>query len=180
MSSVGRDVTKEHECRPAKRLFTLAEANRSLVLVRRIVADVIVEHARMLDLQELLEAAEDKQADEQADEARRALLKTAGRLRSCLAELDDVGVELADWSLGVVDFPCLAGGRQVQLCWQYGESKVGHWHELGAGFTGRQGLDTLPQEGRYVARPARPRSAVAHASGRPESGEDKGCLEKPI
>jgi hypothetical protein len=28
----------------------------------------------------------------------------------------------------------------VYLCWQHGEPRVAHWHEIDAGFAGRQPL----------------------------------------
>jgi hypothetical protein len=31
-------------------------------------------------------------------------------------------------------------GRIVFLCWKLGEPEVTHWHELDAGFAGRQSL----------------------------------------
>jgi hypothetical protein len=135
-----------------KRTFTLPEANRSLVLVKRIVGDVIFEYAKLLDLQEAVEAAEAGGAAQQGEASRLALIRTAGRLRSCLEELDELGVELKDWSLGVVDFPSMAGGRQVMLCWQYGQENVAHWHELDVCLSGRQPIETLPTSGTYVAQ----------------------------
>ena len=41
-----------------RRLFTTQEANRSLVLVRRIVEDVIANHSALLELQETYEVAQ--------------------------------------------------------------------------------------------------------------------------
>ena len=34
----------------------------------------------------------------------------------------------------------LRDGREVYLCWRLGEPEVSHWHELNAGFAGRQPL----------------------------------------
>lgn len=88
-----------------KRVFSLPEASRALVLVKRIVTDVIFEYSRMIDLQEQLEAAEENGGAEQSENARMNLIRSAGRLRTCLDELDDVGVELKDWAVGVVTSP---------------------------------------------------------------------------
>ena len=41
---------------------------------------------------------------------------------------------------GLVDFPSRLDGRTVFLCWRLGEPEVLHWHELDAGFAGRQPL----------------------------------------
>ncbi len=143
------------------RAFTLAEANRALVLVRRIVADVIAEYRRLLDLQEALEAAEKGQQDDRVRESRLELIRAAGRLRAFLEELDDVGVELRDWALGVVDFPAVAGGRPVCLCWQHGEEAVNYWHEADTDYAGRQPIHTLPAEGEYAGADAAPAAGPA-------------------
>jgi hypothetical protein len=39
---------------------------------------------------------------------------------------------------GLLDFPTTWEGRWVYLCWRRGEPGVRAWHELGAGFAGRQ------------------------------------------
>jgi len=41
-------------------------------------------------------------------------------------------------SYGLIDFPTTFQGRWVYLCWQRGEARVGFWHELDAGYAGRQ------------------------------------------
>ena len=56
-------------------------------------------------------------------------------------ELHDLGVELKDYSRGLIDFPSMRGGRVVLLCWQIGEGdQIEWWHEPEAGFAGRQPL----------------------------------------
>ena len=54
-------------------------------------------------------------------------------------ELHDLGVELKDYSRGLVDFPSMRGERVVLLCWQLGEGdQIEWWHEPETGFDGRQ------------------------------------------
>lgn len=56
-------------------------------------------------------------------------------------ELHELGIQLKDYSRGLIDFPCLRDGRIVLLCWQLGEDEtIEWWHELEAGFAGRQPL----------------------------------------
>ncbi len=139
---------RQAEIKP-KRVFSLPEANRALVLVRRIVTDVIFEYSRMIDLQEQLEAVEEAEAVEQSEQTRMDLIRSAGRLRTCLDELDDVGVELKDWALGVVDFPSFAAGREICLCWQYGQDGIEYWHEVDATFAARQPVADLPSNAEF-------------------------------
>jgi hypothetical protein len=62
-------------------------------------------------------------------------------VRRRLVELQAAGIVLRDVDRGLVDFPALRDGREVYLCWELGEDRVGHWHELEAGFAGRQPLE---------------------------------------
>jgi hypothetical protein len=48
---------------------------------------------------------------------------------------------LKDINTGLVDFLSWRQEREVYLCWQYGEGEISYWHELEAGFAGRQTLD---------------------------------------
>lgn len=56
-------------------------------------------------------------------------------------ELYELGIQLKDYSRGLIDFPSMRDGRVVLLCWQLGEDeKIEWWHEIEAGFAGRQPL----------------------------------------
>ena len=61
-----------------------------------------------------------------------------GRLTT---EINDAGVQLKDYTRGLIDFPSMREGRVVLLCWQLGEAEeLVWWHELEGGFVGRQPL----------------------------------------
>jgi hypothetical protein len=61
--------------------------------------------------------------------------------KDSLAEIDAIGVQVKDIDTGLLDFPCMIEGETVLLCWRMGESRIGFWHTLDAGFRGRQPLD---------------------------------------
>ena len=61
-------------------------------------------------------------------------------VRRLLGELGEMGVVLRDIDRGLIDFPALVDEREVYLCWQLGEDRVSFWHDLEAGFQGRQPL----------------------------------------
>ena len=50
------------------------------------------------------------------------------------------GVVIQNLDQGLVDFPSTRDGRAVLLCWQRGEALIGYWHDMDAGFAGRQPL----------------------------------------
>jgi hypothetical protein len=62
-------------------------------------------------------------------------------VRRLLAALQEAGIVIRDIDRGLIDFPALLDGREVYLCWQLGEDGVDHWHDLEAGYGGRQPLD---------------------------------------
>lgn len=126
--------------------FTLDEANRSLVLVKRIVADIVIDYARLMEFHEAAEAAEACEAMDYLEKVRKDLSRTSQRLRTCLEELDDVGAVLNDWSIGAVTFPSIAGGREVELCWHYGQDMIAAWRDLGDPARGQEPIETLLAE----------------------------------
>ena len=143
MSPFEQDVATEIGI-TRKRYFTPSEASRALILIRRIVADVTAGYSRLLDLHETMEAAYESGSSREAADARDELVLVVDMLQTCMDELEDVGVELKDWTTGIVDFPCRWGGREICLCWQSGEETVSHWHETSEGFASRRSIETLP------------------------------------
>jgi len=133
--------------RGCRRMFETADANRSLVLVARVVDDITAEYARMTDLQETIDAAQESARYDRARSARDELLAAVERIQGFVRELDDIGVDLADWTLGIVHFPCVAGGREVALCWQRGEAEVSFWHEADSDAEDRKPIETLVMAG---------------------------------
>jgi hypothetical protein len=61
-------------------------------------------------------------------------------LQRALGELQAMDVVLRDLDRGLVDFPALREGREVYLCWEAGEVEIEFWHDLDAGYGGRQPL----------------------------------------
>ena len=125
------------------RYFTLEQANRSLILLQRIVGEVVQEYGELLELEEMIESAEQTGEPHKLERARQKLVMTVDNLQTCLEELDQIGVELRDFSRGIVDFPCRHEGRIISLCWLYGEQSVSHWHERHASFACRQPVELL-------------------------------------
>ncbi|MFI5379680.1 MAG: DUF2203 domain-containing protein [Tepidisphaerales bacterium] len=122
--------------------FSLAEANRSLPLVSRIVRDIVQRHRAAVDTQVRLETAGTLA---QIRDIRDSLETSLERMQEYVDELTKLGVELKDPETGLVDFPGRHQGREICLCWRLGEERVQHWHELHAGFSGRQPVSLLEE-----------------------------------
>ena len=61
-------------------------------------------------------------------------------LRAAAAAFDARGIVLRDLDRGLIDFPAVRDGREVYLCWLEGEDDIGYWHDLDAGYPGREEL----------------------------------------
>jgi hypothetical protein len=122
-----------------ERHYTLDQANAALPWVTERI--------------ERLRAARDGFADEDAREALgdatpgngggepgRVVSEAFLELRNAASELDAVDVLVRDIDRGLVDFPALREGKEIYLCWEEGEPEIGYWHDLDAGFGGRQAL----------------------------------------
>ena len=128
------------------KLFTVEQANRTLPLVRRIVEDIVQQHRfwreKILEL-DLLASTGRGEGRGRADELERDAQVLAREIEGFKRELEELGMQLKDPRLGLVDFPSEMYGRPVLLCWRLGEPEVGFWHEIDAGYAGRQPLAPL-------------------------------------
>jgi hypothetical protein len=73
--------------------------------------------------------------------ARTGLEQLAEEVAATVGELQALGVIVKDLDLGLLDFPGLRDGEEVELCWQVGEDAVEYWHPLEAGYRGRKPID---------------------------------------
>ena len=129
------------------KLFTAAEANAMLPLVRAITTDIVTRANDLRDRQERIDRIRTSKATASGDiyaaeigQAESDLEREQDQLLECQAELARLGVEIKDFFTGLVDFPSRMDDRVVLLCWRLGEPSVAHWHELDAGVAGRQKL----------------------------------------
>ena len=137
------------------KLFSVDQANRTLPLVRRIVEDIVRDHRRwqekILELELIASTAAAAAVGRSADPAttardervtavEREAMAIARDIDACERELEGLGIVLKDRRLGLIDFPAMLDGRRVWLCWRLGEPAVQYWHDLDAGYSGRQPL----------------------------------------
>lgn len=134
----------------AQRYFTVDEANRTLPLVRRVVRDIVDDYARWkkrIREYEVLAASEESEESAEQVGMRADIEKLAERIDGYIAELASIGCLFKGFEEGLVDFHAKMNGQDVLLCWRLGEPAVEHWHEIEAGFGGRQPLVSQPVAG---------------------------------
>ena len=127
--------------------FTLDEANALLPwLEERFNRMVPIRDelaARQEDLLELLRLRRGNGSASKEEDivvAQRDADRLTQRLQRDLREIAGRGIIIQDLGRGLVDFPSNREGREIYLCWLRGEERVSHWHEIDAGFAGRQRL----------------------------------------
>jgi hypothetical protein len=131
--------------RPADTIpWTAERANRALPLVRRIADDLVRRHAEWQALVGAFEVASTARngapGEAEASRLEQEVLRAARDIEGFLGELAELGVECKSPEQGLLDFPGEMDGRPVYFCWMRGEPTVSHWHEVDAGFAGRQVL----------------------------------------
>lgn len=122
------------------RYFSLEEANLLLDELRPVVEEIMLIHRRVLEQRPEAWPAIERAAGNGGSRAASLLVPDFDRLRLLVHQIQDQGVILKDMGLGLLDFPCLRDGREVYLCWKHGEEGIAFWHDLDAGFMGRQPL----------------------------------------
>ena len=121
------------------RHYTLDEANAALGWVQEAIAALREARVGLSD-EEAREALAEAGPQNGGGDPGRVVSEAFLQLRAALAQFQEAEVVLRDLERGLVDFPALRDGREVYLCWVEGEDEIGYWHDLEAGFAGREPL----------------------------------------
>jgi hypothetical protein len=132
----------------AKRYFTVRAVEALIPKLETQMGRVMGAHAEAARLRTALETAQREvvlaggmRLQPEWWRARRSGIEKANRdVRAGLGELLATGGMPKDLELGLVDFLGLVAGREVNLCWRYGEKRVRFWHGLDEGFGGRKAI----------------------------------------
>jgi hypothetical protein len=124
------------------KLFTIEEANSLLPSVRTIVKSIQRSHRRVISFRTTAEHAAggaESGGGGMVEGPKYARLLVDLSLGA--GQLESLGVQLKDYSQGLIDFPSMRDGRVVLLCWKADEGdQLEWWHDMEAGFGGRQPL----------------------------------------
>jgi len=149
------------------RFYDLDEANAAIPEIRGILEALRDQRAELIRLRDEVlertgsiegggESGPSRGSDEEAQatdastatdpDLRILRLRMQGvidRMQAGVVRIDELGITLREIETGLIDFPALASGRQIWLCWRLGEGDVAWWHELSDGFAGRRELAEL-------------------------------------
>lgn len=125
-----------------KKYFTIDEANREIPGIKNIVAKLRELNKAISGLSSIKVSFANQEEYSNYSGTLTKLNKEFHKLSfdfySELEKLDRIGCILKDIETGLIDFYCRFEGRDIFLCWKSGEQKIGHWHEVDSGFSGRQ------------------------------------------
>ncbi len=123
------------------RFFTLPEANQALQVIKPLMEEIQSIRAGLLAKRPEIWPAIERSAGNGGNPTLSKLVREFERLDRLLHRIQDTGALIKDINTGLLDFPALREGHEVYLCWQYGEDRIAFWHEVDAGFSGRQPIE---------------------------------------
>lgn len=124
------------------KLFTLDEANELLPKVREMLVKIKMLHGYVgMFRDEAKNAAVAAQQGGGGMTSGSRYVNALYEIGKLTHQIDELGVQLKDYERGLIDFPAMRNGRIVLLCWQLDEGdEILWWHDLDAGFAGREKL----------------------------------------
>jgi len=131
------------------RLFTLQEAQTLLPEIEPLVAEIKSTFARIRS--EITDASSATGISPSSPRLSRHLERRGVapalviQVNNLIRRIHEHGCVVNGPEAGLVDFPALFDSEIVFLCWKHGEPRIGHWHRIPDGFSGRKPL--LDSEG---------------------------------
>ncbi|MEW6581264.1 MAG: DUF2203 domain-containing protein [Actinomycetota bacterium] len=122
-----------------ERRYTLMEATALLGPLTRLLRELREARDVLADADRRAWIAEHAPGNGGGDVAR-AMAEASMTVARGIRQVETWGIVVQDLDTGICDFPSERDGRTVFLCWQEGEPRIGHWHEIGAGFRSRRPL----------------------------------------
>jgi len=117
-----------------------------MAVVRPIMEEMMQIGGQIREHQPDLWALVEKTAGNGGNPALGKMLKDFDRLDALLHQIQGLGIQVKDLEIGLIDFFAWHDEHEVLLCWKFGEDSVQYWHEIEAGFAGRQLIDWEPGE----------------------------------
>jgi hypothetical protein len=125
--------------------FTPDEANALLADVRPLVEHMVAAKQTLDEAQERRDEVGRRISGNgggipphELAELHNALERSAAVLAGIAEEIQELGLLVKDFDVGLVDFPSQRDGEDVLLCWRLGEDEVAFWHGPEDGFAGRR------------------------------------------
>ena len=122
------------------KLFTVGEANALLPRLKELLEDVARHRDSLREKAPHMEPILRTTGTNGGGRAGSEYGVEAYGLYLAVERIRELGVVLKDLDMGLLDFPHERDGCVVFLCWHLPEERVAFWHEIEAGYAGRQPL----------------------------------------
>lgn len=125
----------------AIRYFTLQEANDLLPEIEPLVGELLEKRAKVVRVGRTID---DQLSDLHMDFAGPEATELANEfaaIEAIVSRIQSYGCVIKSLEAGLVDFLTDMNGRDVYLCWRYGEPEITHYHDLHSGYQGRRPID---------------------------------------
>jgi hypothetical protein len=115
-------------------VLNLGTARRMVPLLRRIIADVLIQQRRLAELGPELERLDRQRRDlawpqrQRRYEVHEEIANARRELEEARAELEVLGVMLEDVPEGQLGLPTVVNGRLAYFSWRPSETTVQYWH----------------------------------------------------
>lgn len=120
------------------RYFTVQEANELLPELEPLVGELLERRARVVAMRKQLGDTLDDVQSDVGGPVQSQMVQDFMAIERLVHRIRSYGCILKDMNSGLLDFLSERDGREVYLCWRYGEPEVAHYHELHTGFSGRR------------------------------------------
>lgn len=126
----------------ARASYTIEEANALVSQVRAVLLQLAVEQRRLdaahAEMHRQIESNGNPAAATEASRSETEVGQIREGMRTLLLHLAELGVELRDVEMGLVDFPAVRDGVPVWLCWRLSDPRVEFWHGTDEGYATRR------------------------------------------
>ncbi|MCP4416022.1 MAG: DUF2203 domain-containing protein [Chloroflexi bacterium] len=121
--------------------FTVEEANALLPALEPLMEKLLTKRARVSrQAKQMGHLLGDYRSNVGSAELS-ALTQQFAAIQQMIDQVQAYGVVLRDVNAGLLDFLSERNGRDVYLCWRYGEDQIEYYHELHTGFSDRQHIE---------------------------------------
>jgi len=120
--------------------FSLEEARALMPSLRQAFHDMHHRRDRVEKADEKLATLLRKTTGDIGGTVVNSLMMDLLQINTQLRLVQECGVVVKDLDRGLVDFPHMREGREVFLCWELDEDDIEFWHDIDAGYQGRERL----------------------------------------
>jgi hypothetical protein len=126
----------------ARHTYSIEEANALIPQVRAVLLQLAVQQRQLdashAEMHRQLDTNGDPSSAAAADRKEAETAEIREGMRTLLMHLSEMGVEVRDLEMGLVDFPGEREGRPVWLCWRLADPRVAFWHPIDEGYATRR------------------------------------------